>query len=598
MSTGKQFFSRKNLDFLLFDMLKATDLKRFDFFSEHTLDSYKLMLDIARDIAAGISQDAIIQSDRQQPDLINKKVAVHPAVHDFVRRYSEAGLIAAPFSNELGGFHIPKTILAAIDFILSCSANSFIMYTDLAKGIANLIATFGTETQKATYLPKILSGKWLGTMCLTETESGSSLANIKTTAYPNGDGTYKIKGQKIFISAGDHDITENIVHLVLARIDGAAKGTKGISLFIVPKRKENSTGNDVSSIGIYHKMGQKATPAMHLEFGANDECIGYLLGEANRGLNQMFLMMDNARLSVGSTGAGIASSAYYIALKYAKERKQGRRLNSKNPASEPVPIIQHPDVRKMLLHQKAFVEGSISFILQCFLYLDIQSNTDDPDEKKKYTRLLNLLTPVAKSYGAEKGVTSVNQALQVLGGYGYTKDFPLEQLARDVRILPIYEGTTGIHSLGLLNRQVLVDGGKNLEVWYGEVEATLVGALRYEGLIKYVNLLSEELDIFRKINTCLQELSEKTVPEFYLADASLYLEFFGTLNIAWQWLKQGIMVQEQFRKTHENTIFYESKMVTLQHFYDYEIPKLKGLAERLMSGSRTTIFDDTKEILI
>jgi len=598
MSIETQFFSRKNLDFLLFDVLKVPDLNRFDFFRDHNLEAYKLILDIAREIAAGISEDAVIQADRQQPELIDNRVAVHPAIHDFVQNYSEAGFTAAPFSNELGGFHIPKTVMAAIDFMLSCSANSFIMYTDLAKGIANLIATFGTEDQKVTYLPHILSGKWLGTMCLTETESGSSLAHITSIAFPVEDGIYKIKGQKIFISAGDHDITENIIHLVLARIAGAPNGTKGISLFIVPKRKVSGADNDVSSIGIYHKMGQKATPAMHLEFGANDECYGYLLGEANKGLNHMFLMMDSARLSVGSSGVGIASSAYYTALQYAKERKQGRRLNNENPASEPVTIIQHPDVRRMLLHQKAFVEGSLSLILQCYLYLDIQGHTDDPDTKKKYTRLLNLLTPVAKSYGAEKGVISVNQALQVLGGYGYTQDFPLEQLARDVRILPIYEGTTGIHSLGLLKRQVLDDGGQNLEIWHGEVEASLSEANRFEKLKPLVNMLSNELNVFRQVNTHLQKLSEKTSPEFYLADSWLYLEVFGTLNIAWQWIKQGITVQEHLQKANENALFYESKMMTLQHFFDYEVSKLKGFAEHLLSTSRTTLFDETKEILI
>ncbi|UWX53918.1 acyl-CoA dehydrogenase family protein [Maribacter litopenaei] len=336
------------------------------------------------------------------------------------------------------------------------------------------------------------------------------------------------RARKIFISAGHHDVTENILHLVLARIEGAPQGTKGISLFLVPTTSDDGQYNDVSSIGIYHKMGQKATPAMHLEFGANDSCTGYLVGEAHKGLSHMFLMMDNARLSVGSMGAGIASSAYYHALRYANERKQGRHPDESKDASESVAVINHPDVRRMLLSQKAFIEGTLAFILQCYLYLDMQKHSSESSEVEKYTRLLRLLTPVAKTYGAEHGVTSVNQALQVFGGYGYTSDFPLEQLARDVRILPIYEGTTGIHSLGLLGRQVLKDQGKSLELWCKEVMLDIGRAHELEELATYAARLSLEIDNLFEITQHLAELTKEHSAEVYLADANLYMEFLGS----------------------------------------------------------------------
>ncbi|MDC6389233.1 acyl-CoA dehydrogenase [Maribacter sp. PR1] len=592
-----KLYSRENLDFILFDVLSVQTLNTLSFFGEYDKESLGMILDTASELADRIKPEHIAESDRNEPELKKGSVQVHPSVHEFVKHYAEAGFVGATLPEALGGFQIPKTIVAAIDFILCSKSNSFIMYTDLAKGVANVIATFGTEAQKQRFLPNLLSGKWLGTMCLTETESGSSLANITTKAIPQSDGSYHIKGQKIFISAGDHDVTENIMHLVLARIEGAPNGTKGISLFLVPTRLENGEDNDVNSIGIYHKMGQKATPAMHLEFGANDMCVGYLVGEAHKGLSHMFLMMDNARLSVGSMGAGIASAAYYHALRYAKERKQGKHLDESKDASESVAIINHPDVRRMLLSQKAFLEGTLGFILQCYSYLDLQKYSPNEDEVDKYTRLLNLLTPVAKTYGAEHGVSSVNKALQVFGGYGYTADFPLEQLARDVRILPIYEGTTGIHALGLLGRQVLRDQGKALAIWRNEVMKDVNQALEIKEIEVFASSLSLEIDHFFEITQHLAELTKKNTADIYLADANLYMEFFGTLNVGWQWIKQATIACKKMEEKPD-TVFLKSKVKTMQFFFAYEIPNLKGLKERLLSSERTTVKTDDDEILM
>lgn len=606
-------FSRRNLDFTLFEVLHLTDLTRHAHFSAHDRETFGLTLDMASEIASRIMRPAYEASDRQPPVLENGQVKVHPAVQEYYTSYSETGLLAAVFPQEWGGQQLPKTLAAASEFMLGSAHNAFIMYSDLSKGAANLILKFGTDAQKKFFLPPMLSGHWTGTMCLTEPQAGSSLSDISTAAYPQPDGTYKIVGQKIFISAGDQHFSENIVHLVLARIEGAPKGTKGISLFIVPKKRLNSEGmtlshpdttlsdNDVTSVAIYHKMGQKATPAMHLEFGANNDCTGYLLGEAHRGLPQMFLMMNGARLGVGMGGIHIASAAYCASLQYAHERPQGRRLNEKSALGEPVPIIQHPDVRRMLLLQKSIVEGGLCLILHCYKYLDLETVTDDSSEKKHYSDLLELLTPVAKTYGAEMGFFSVNQGLQVLGGYGYTEDFVLEQLARDVRIMPLYEGTTGIQAQALLGRQVFGNGGRSLAAWYFEVTKDVFDAQEMPTLKPYWNKLITAMRLFQKVTGRLLKTAKKGDQEIFLADASLYLEAFGLLNVAWQWLRQAIVAQQVLDKGQalgEDAVFYLSKIHTMQFYFHYELPRLKGLMTRLSNPVVLTVFDQHIEVIV
>jgi alkylation response protein AidB-like acyl-CoA dehydrogenase len=453
------------------------------------------------------------------------------------------------------------------------------MYSDLIHGCTEMLIKFGSEALKKCVLPNLLGLKWLGSMCLTEPQAGSSLSEIITSASPQKDGTYKIKGQKIFISAGDHDISENIVHLVLARIEGAPKGAKGISLFVVPKNKidlENGTllpgspSNDVQSVGIFHKMGQKATPAMHLVFGDNDNCIGYLLGQENRGLPQMFLMMNNARLGVALTGISIASAAYQLSLQYAQERKQGKI------EGELVKIIEHADVKRMLLFQKAVVEGGLCLLMRCYKYLDLSEQTKEP----KYLELAELLTPVAKTMGAELGFKSANLGLQILGGYGYTSDFKLEQLVRDARICPIYEGTTGIHSLALMGREILKSDGASLNLWQQEVNKTLEKALNKTELNTYAQKFQDDLDTF--FNTTKELLKEVGTKEF-LADATIYMELFGLLNMAWQWLD---IVSED---TEEITDDYFSRFNTMRYFFKYEFPKTNYLTQILLNPEKVTV---------
>jgi alkylation response protein AidB-like acyl-CoA dehydrogenase len=604
-------FSRRNIQFLLYEVLNAEALTQYDYFNAHDRETFDMTLDTATEISEKIMWAHYVDSDRKPPELENGQVKVHEGVLAFIKAYAESGLLSATFPVEWEGQQLPKTVNAAVEYICMCGHNSFIMFTDLAVGCSNLILNFGTDEQKRQFVLPLLSGKWGGTMCLTEPQAGSSLSDISTMALPQSDGTYKINGQKIFISAGDQDYAENIIHLVLARIEGAPKGTKGISLFIVPKNKieipplgrsaaRDRGLNDVQSIGIFHKMGQKATPALHLGFGENNECVGYLLGEAHKGLPQMFQMMNGARLGVGLTGISIASAAYNASLQYAHERTQGRRLNAKGAQNEPTAILNHPDVRRMLLTQKAVVEGGMAFIFQCYYYMDMLKVSQTPEDKTKYDALLELLTPVAKTYGAEMGIVSVNQGLQVLGGYGYTEDFPLEQMARDVRIMSIYEGTTGIQSQALLGRQVTRNNGLGLKLWQEEVQKDVAESADYEIFVPYCTAITEKLLRFEAVTKHLLEIAGQGDAEVFMADATLYMEFFGILNVAWQWLRMAQVAQKALltqNVSEDDRVFYGSKIQTMQFFYKYELSKTHYLADCLLNTEVLTVVGESEIII-
>ena len=595
-----QYFSRKNLDFTLYDVHNVEELTQYPLFQDHSRETFDMVLDMNVDIADRILKPAYVDSDRKAPELVDGQVKVHPAVHQYIKAMGEAGLIGAPFSYEHGGQQLPETVYAATEFIRGAAHNSLVMFTGLASGSCHLILEFGSEELVKTYAPNMLSGKWGGTMCLTEPNAGSSLSDLTTVAHANADGTYKIEGQKIFISAGDQDYAENIIHLVLARIDGAPLGTKGISLFVVPKKKIVGGGledNAVISTGVYHKMGQKATPAMHLTFEGSE---GYLVGEANHGLKYMFLMMNGARLGVGMGGAYIGSAAYYASLEYAKERPQGRRVNNKNLEQGPTFIINHPDVRRMLLFQKSIFEGSLSLIMECHKWADLIKVTEG-EEKAKYQALLDLMTTVAKTYPSEMGIQAVNQGLQVFGGFGYTEDFPLEQMARDVRIMSIYEGTTGIQSLTLLGRGIPANGGKSAQMLFAEVMNTIADAQTFDDLKPYAEKLQAELGRLQKVTMHLLGLAAKGDNEVFLADATLYMEVFGIISIAWQWLKQGVVAKRAMvtkSPEGENLAFLESKIHTMKFFFHYEVPKILGLATRLTDNEVLTLVSEEVEYAV
>lgn len=589
------YFSKRNLHFLLHEVFKAEELAKYDYFSAHDKETFNMVLDSAIYIADTIMHPNLKDVDRNQPELKDGKVTVHPRIREFLKAMGDAGLIGAGFSFDHGGQQVPELISSAVGFILM-AANNGMMYTGLTSGAAHLITAFGTPELSEFYVPNMLAGTWQGTMALTEPQAGSSLSDVTTSATPLPDGSYKINGQKVFISAGDHDAADNIIHLMLARIVGAPKGTKGISLFVVPKyrldEQGNTVDNDVQSTGVYHKLGQKGVPAMHLTMGSNDNTIGYIVGEPHQGLRYMFQMMNEARIGVGMTAAAIATAAYYSALQYARERPQSRRLNDKNLLDAPqTPIINHPDVRRMLLFQKAVTEGSLSLLLEAARLYDI-SEVAEGDEKENAFLLLDLLMPVAKSYPSEMGVQSVSQSLQTFGGYGFTEDFPVEQLYRDIRITPIYEGTTGIQAQDLLGRKMTQKGGKAPQLLFAEIGKTIREASTHDELKPYAQQLGAELKRTQEVVESLTPHAMNGDTERYLADATLFLELFGIVVVAWQWLKQSVVAKQAMLTQNpqgNELAFYEGKIHTMKFFFHYEVPKTLGLAVRLKDTEVLTI---------
>jgi alkylation response protein AidB-like acyl-CoA dehydrogenase len=440
----------------------------------------------------------------------------------------------------------------------------------------------------------MLSGLWQGTMALTEPQAGSSLTDIATIALPTADGYYKLRGRKTFISAGDHDGAENIIHLMLARIDGAPAGARGISLFVVPKKRLNADGilasNDISVSQIFHKMGYRGAPIAELSIGDKDDCRGYLLGEPHRGLAYMFQMMNEERIGVGLGAASIASAAYHAALNYCKQRPQGRRLGDKDPASPQIPIIEHADVKRMLLFQRAVVEGSFSLLMQCSRYEDM-CRAALPQENRRCRLLLELLTPVAKTYASEMGVLSTSQSIQCFGGSGYCQDFPVEQHFRDMRIHPIHEGTTGIQGMDLLGRKVVMENGKAFALFVEEVQRAMDLARKFPALLPLADQLDKALRQLQEVTILLAAIAHKKGAEVFLADATLYLEFFGIVTIAWQWLLQSISVQkaQAGKLSAAESDFYQGKFFTARYYFAYELPKISALAQRLTDKDPITV---------
>jgi len=451
----------------------------------------------------------------------------------------------------------------------------------------------------------MLSGKWGGTMCLTEPQAGSSLSDIVTKATPSENGYYNISGQKIFISAGDSQYAENIVHLLLARVEGAPKGTKGISLFIVPKNRIKPDGslepNDVNSVADFQKMGQKGYCTTHLGFGDKEDCRGWLVGEENQGLKYMFMMMNAARIGVGRAASAIASAAYQASLQYANERPQGRKLTSdgkKNVEESQSLIIEHPDVRRMLLLQKAVVEGSMSLVLLAAKYYDLETTAQSKEEKYKYNSLLEMIIPVVKTYPSEAGSYSVNNGLQVLGGYGFCSDFILQQYYRDIRISAIYEGTTGIQSQDLLGRKITMNNGDGLKLLLGEISDTISKANKNSELKPYADSLSEKIAMCDKILKSLMPHALKGDFEKYLADASVFMEFFSLIILGWNWLEIASNSADAINRNEKSfsNEFYSSKIETMKYFFEYELPKTMGYYQIIMNPSSVTIKKE-KEIL-
>lgn len=603
---SNKYIDLETLKYILYDVHNLEDLLSRERFEDHDIGSLDLFLESVKEFSDRELYPYFKEMDETPAYHKDGTVIVHKQVDVMMKKGGELGVISASFDYEDGGLQIPFMAHQAAAFILDAANNHLPGYAGLTQGAAELIIEFGNKELNDMYVPNMLSGIWGGTMCLTEPQAGSSLSDIVAKATPTDAGFYKISGQKIFISGGDHQYAENIVHLVLARIEGAPKGTKGISLFVVPKNRPTIDGtleyNDVMTVADFQKMGQRGYCTTHLGFGDSDDCRGWLVGEENKGLAQMFLMMNAARIAVGRGAAAIAMAAYRTSLQYAKERPQGRKLTStgkKDPSDKQALIIEHPDVRRMLLLQKSIVEGSLSLVLLASKYYDIIHSTENPEEKEKYNLLLEIIIPIVKTFPSEAGSLSVNNGLQVLGGYGFCTDFSLQQYYRDIRISSIYEGTTGIQSQDLLARKVPLQNGKALALLVDEIMQTIALASKHEELKPYAEALSSTLQLSQKILQKLMPFAMKGNYERYLSDANLFMEYMSIVVLSWLWLEMALNSKEKIATgdLKYDKIFYESKIHTMKFYFKYELPKTTSLSESLMSDEVLTIKKDIEYIV-
>ena len=566
-------------------------------YKDYDSGAVDILLQAVKDLADKEAFPYLKEMDEKPAYFKDGQVMVHPQVKQIMEKCGEMGLIGATLDYEAGGMQLPYMLAQASYFIIDAANNSLSGYPGLTSGSAGLINSYGNEFLKETYMPPMLQGKWAGTMCLTEPQAGSSLSDITTTAYPTADEHYLVKGQKIWISGGDQQHSENIVHLVLARIEGAPSGTKGISLFVVPKKRPEAGGlqpNDVSCAGDFQKLGQRGYATTHLVFGDGGDCRGWLVGEPHKGLQYMFQMMNGARISVGRGGVAVSMAAYYASLQYAQERPQGRRLagdGSKDLSQGQTLIINHPDVRRMLFLQKAIAEGSLSLVLQAAYYQDMEKVSESPEGRQHYNLLLEILTPIVKTYPSEMAQVSVSNGLQVLGGMGFSSETILQQYYRDVRILAIYEGTTGIQSLDLLGRKVTMENGKALKMLMAEIQKDMATATTFDALKPYIKQLEESLKYNQEVLEFLLPFAVKGNYERFLADATIYMEYLGTVVMAWQWLKIATKAHTLLvAGTNEwPPEFLEAKVHCMKFFFKYELPKTHSLASTLTSTDELTI---------
>lgn len=603
---SKKYVDLETLKYILYDIHKLEELLSRERFQEHDMESLNLFIDSVKDFSDRELYPYLQEMDANPAYHKDGTVIVHEQVQKVMHQSGEMGIISACFDYEDGGLQMPISAFQAAVYIMDAANNHLPGYPSLTLGAAELIIEFGSQVLKDKYVPNMLAGVWGGTMCLTEPQAGSSLSDVVTKATPTIDGYYKITGQKIFISGGDYKGAENIVHLVLARIEGAPKGTKGISLFVVPKNRLKEDGtleyNDVMTVADFQKMGQKGYCTTHLGFGDNDDCRGWLVGEEHKGLAQMFLMMNGARIAVGRGAAAIAMAAYRTSLQYANERPQGRKLSAdgkKNPTEKQSLIIEHPDVRRMLLLQKSIVEGSLSLVLLASKYQDILTTATSKEEKEKYHLLLEMIIPIVKTYPSEAGAESVDNGLQVLGGYGFCTDFTLQQYYRDIRISALYEGTTGIQSQDLLGRKVPMQNGKGLELLSAEIVKTIIAANNDNELKPYAKILGDKLELSQKILNHLMPFALKGNYERYLADANLFMEYMSIVVLSWLWLEMAVDSKKALGDSDRKFLetFYESKIHTMKFYFKYELPKTNSLAESLMNNEVVTVKNEKEYII-
>ncbi|MDS9876343.1 acyl-CoA dehydrogenase [Pseudomonas protegens] len=575
---SETLLSSRNLAFELYEVLDAEGLTQRERFAEHNRETFDAALGTARSIAEKFFAPHNRKGDEHEPRYEDGQAVLIPEVKPAVDAFLEAGFLNAARSFEAGGMQLP-TLLSQACFAHFQAANAAsTSYPFLTMGAANLIESFGTEEQKQRFLQPMIDGRFFGTMALTEPHAGSSLSDIRTRAEPAADGSYRLKGNKIFISGGDHPLSENIVHMILAKLPDAPPGVKGISLFIVPKFLVNDDGslgprNDVLLAGLFHKMGWRGTTSTALNFGDNGQCVGYLVGKPHHGLSYMFQMMNEARIGVGMGAVMLGYAGYLYSLEYARERPQGRLPDSKDPSTAPVAIIQHADVRRMLLTQKAYVEGAFDLGLYAARLFDDTTTLADAAERQQAHELLDLLTPIVKSWPSEFCLKANELAIQILGGHGYTREYPVEQYYRDNRLNPIHEGTHGIQSLDLLGRKLAQNSGAGLKRLVRLIAETGERARAHQSLDALRLPLEQLVTRLQSVTLgLLGDLASGKVTGT-LANSALYLKAFGHAVIGWRWLEQAIRAEEGLaRAVAADRDFYLGKLQAARYFLTWEVP--------------------------
>jgi len=593
---------RRDVEFVVHEQLNVEKLCEHKMFAEYNRKSIDLILNEARNFAIKEMLPTQKEADEQGCKFENGKVTTPEGFKRVWELYKEGEWLAMTEDPEWGGQGMPYTVAMAANDYFQAANYSLMMYPGLTHGAALLVENFGTEKQKKLFLKNLFSGKWTGTMLLTEPEAGSDVGALTTSARKNPDGTYSITGNKIFISSGEHDLAENIIHPVLARIEGAPAGTKGISLFLVPKYRVNDDGslgefNDVVCTGIEEKMGIHGNSTCSLTLGGKGECIGTLLGQENKGMTAMFIMMNAARLNVGMEGMSCASASYLNAVNYARERIQGRNLmKMMEKEAVGVPIIQHPDVRRMLMDMKVYVEGMRSLIYYTGNLFDRIKVAASEDEQAKLNSLIDILTPICKGYITDRSFLVCSTGVQVYGGYGFIKEYPQEQLMRDCRITMIYEGTNGIQAMDLLGRKLGMNKGKAFMDLMGEIQITLEQA-------KVLDAVKDEA---ARVESALAKLGETAMhigasamsPKVMnaFAFAHPFMEVFGDVVVAWMLLWRATVAAANLEKgaKKKDVVFYEGQIKSVEYFIHNVLPITMGRMETILglNGSAVEITED------
>lgn len=594
---AQQIADRRDVDFVLHEMLQVEQLSKHDKFAEFNKKTVDLIVSEARNLAIKEILPTREIGDKEGLVFDKGNVKLPESFHRAYELFKEGEWLAMPEDTEWGGQGMPRTVaLAANDYLVGANL-AFMMYPGLTHGAGKLVETFGTDEQKELFLKKMYAGEWTGTMLLTEPEAGSDVGALTTSAVKNDDGTYSITGNKIFISSGEHDMAENIIHPVLARIEGAPEGTKGISLFLVPKIWVNDDGslgepNDVVCTGIEEKMGIHGNSTASLALGGKGKCRGTLLGEENKGMRAMFIMMNEARLLVGLQGFCCASASYMLAVNYAKQRVQGKNLLQMMDQKAPsVPIIQHPDVRRQLLTMKVYIEAMRSLIYYIGMCDDRIAVSDNEEEKAKYKGIVDVLIPVAKGYVTDKAFEVCSHGVQVYGGYGYIKDYPVEQLLRDCRIVMIYEGTNGIQAMDLLGRKLGMNGGKPIMDLLGEMQKTIAQAKSVEAVKDLAVKVEEALNKLGEVALHMGQtaMSPKVLNAF--AFAHPFMEATGDVVFAWMLLWRATVAATKLEEgaKKKDIAYYEGQLKNIEFFANSILPITHGKMAAILTTNGAAI---------